>query len=475
MNNLTMKQVNDESSKELFKVVSLFAGGGGSSTGYRLAGGKVLAINEFVTAAQETYADNYGDTHIFKGDIRDLTAKNILDKIGMKKGELDILDGSPPCSGFSAIGLREEGWGKVKKYSDTEQVSDDLFFEFARILDGVQPKVFVCENVKGITQGASKKLLGDEQYGLFGEHENTIIHTLAKCGYNVRYKVLNAKDFSVPQSRERTIFIGVRKDIDANPTFPLPSKQIVGIGQVIPDIDYISCGAGFGESKNRVITPEKPCYTILEDGVGANRRYRVARKGMNLESIPEKHRKLYYSMENFDGVNYIKDEEYQNDSRLTIQELKLICGFPTDYILTGSYSKQWERLGRAVPPIMMCEIAKHIYQNILKKVKVRECKYCNNEATMAGYRGNNGNVSKEIVCGFCNSLETETLNLKSIPYWMKEGEDYWGISEIDSDCPIITKGIWSKESASIGNKDIFKELDNAKKYLNNIGKKIIHE
>ena len=367
MSELTMKQVREESSKELFTVVSTFAGGGGSSTGYRLAGGNVLAINEFVTAAQETYADNYPDTYIFKEDIRELTGEMILKKIGMEKGELDILDGSPPCSSFSVIGAGEKGWEKVKKYSDTEQRTDDLFFEFARILGEVQPKVFVCENVKGITQGASKKLLGSDQYGLFGEHEDTIIHTLAKCGYNVRYKILNAKHFSVPQSRERTIFIGVRKDLGITPTFPFPSRQLIGIGKVIPSIDYISCGAGFGEDENRLVTPEKPCYTILEDGIGVRRRYRVARKGMNLESIPEKHRELYYSMEEFANVDYIEDKDYQDNSRLTIKELKLICGFPTDYILKGSYSKQWERLGRAVPPLMMYEIAKHIYQKVLIK------------------------------------------------------------------------------------------------------------
>ena len=146
-----MNFVREQSSKELFKVISLFAGGGGSSTGYRLAGGKVLAINEFVPAAQESYAKNYPDTYIFKQDIRELTGDIILEQLGLKKGELDILDGSPPCSSFSTAGLRQKGWGRVKKYSDLEQRTDDLFFEFARILKELQPKVFVAENVKGLS------------------------------------------------------------------------------------------------------------------------------------------------------------------------------------------------------------------------------------------------------------------------------------------------------------------------------------
>lgn len=88
--------VKKQSEKNLFNVVSLFAGAGGSSTGYRLAGGRVLAINEFVEEAQRVYSINYPDTYIFKQDIRKLTGDMILDKINMMRGELDILDGSPP-------------------------------------------------------------------------------------------------------------------------------------------------------------------------------------------------------------------------------------------------------------------------------------------------------------------------------------------------------------------------------------------
>ena len=182
-----MQFVKEQSEKNLFSVVSMFAGGGGSSTGYRLAGGNVLAINEFVPMAQETYTANYPDTHIFKEDIRKLTGESILNKIGLNKGELDILDGSPPCASFSIAGAKEKMWGKVKKYSDTEQRTDDLFFEFARILNDIQPKVFVCENVAGITSGESANLLGSGQYSFFGGEENTIYHSLVNCGYNVRY------------------------------------------------------------------------------------------------------------------------------------------------------------------------------------------------------------------------------------------------------------------------------------------------
>ena len=100
-----MNYVREQSDKNLFNVVSLFAGGGGSSTGYRLAGAKVLAINEFVESARNTYASNYPDTHIFPQDVRELKGEDILNKLGLKRGELDLLDGSPPCASFSTIGV----------------------------------------------------------------------------------------------------------------------------------------------------------------------------------------------------------------------------------------------------------------------------------------------------------------------------------------------------------------------------------
>jgi len=101
-----LKEVIDNSNKELFTVISTFAGGGGSSTGYRLAGAKILCVNEFVEAAQETYKANYPNTPVLPNDIKELTGEDFLKAAGLKKGELDILDGSPPCSAFSVAGKR---------------------------------------------------------------------------------------------------------------------------------------------------------------------------------------------------------------------------------------------------------------------------------------------------------------------------------------------------------------------------------
>jgi len=380
-----MNFVREQSAKKLFTAVSTFAGGGGSSTGYRLAGGDVLAMSEFIPAAQETYRANYPDTPIFPQDIRELTAEEILNKIGLKKGELDILDGSPPCSSFSIAGKKEEMWGQIKKYSDTEQRTDDLFFEFTRILNGLQPKVFICENVAGLTSGASKDLLGSDQFNMFGGEEDTIYHSLVNCGYNVRYKVINAKNYGVPQNRERTIFIGVRKDLKADITYPKPLNEIVSLGEALNDIECIEATIkAFGEKEPRRVQKNGVCFTVLADGLGVQRRYKVVRHGVNASHKDRNDETKLFAdsskdvsptiLSQYKGLaNGLVEVEFDNSEKalrkLSIPELKVISSFPSDYILTGTYSKQWERIGRAVPPLMMKAIAEHVWETILKPNK----------------------------------------------------------------------------------------------------------
>jgi len=190
--------------------VSTFSGCGGSCLGYRMAGYRVLWANEFIPAAAETYRVNHPETILDTQDIRKVQPGDILDAIGMKAGELDLLDGSPPCASFSTAGRREKHWGKATKYSDTVQRVDDLFFEYVRLLSGLRPKVFVAENVSGLVKGVAK--------GYFLE----ILGKLKACGYRVGCRVLDSQWLGVPQARRRTIFIGVREDVCRDPVFPKP-------------------------------------------------------------------------------------------------------------------------------------------------------------------------------------------------------------------------------------------------------------
>ncbi|MDO8605087.1 MAG: DNA (cytosine-5-)-methyltransferase, partial [Phaeospirillum sp.] len=156
-----------------------------------MAGYRVLWASEFIPAAQETYRANHPGSILDTRDIRKVRPQEILAAIGMKAGEVDLLDGSPPCASFSTAGKREAGWGEVKSYSDVEQRTDDLFFEYARILKGIQPRVFVAENVSGLVKGTAK--------GYFLQ----ILAALKGCGYRVEARLLDAQWLGVPQMRQR--------------------------------------------------------------------------------------------------------------------------------------------------------------------------------------------------------------------------------------------------------------------------------
>ena len=198
-----LSDVKRESAKNKFTVISTFAGGGGSSTGYRLAGGNVLLINEFVEEAIATYRSNFPETKVLVDDIKKYKGEDFLSMSNLQPGELDIFDGSPPCSAFSMAGKREKGWNQTKIYSDgkVQDKIEDLFLEFIRVANVIKPKVIVAENVQGITVGEAIKKL------------NEFINKFEDIGYHTSYEVLSSADFGVAQNRRRTIFVCVRHDV----------------------------------------------------------------------------------------------------------------------------------------------------------------------------------------------------------------------------------------------------------------------
>jgi DNA (cytosine-5)-methyltransferase 1 len=310
-----------------FNAISTFSGGGGSSTGYRMAGFKVLWANEFIDAARDTYRANMAPHTILDGrDIRQVSASEILTAIKMKPGDLDLFDGSPPCSSFSTAGKRQAGWGQVKKYSDKAQRTDDLFFEFIRLLRDLKPKTFVAENVSGLVKGAAK--------GYFIE----IMRELKASGYRVSCKVLDAQWLGVPQARQRTIFVGVREDLGLDPVHPRPLSYQYSVRDVHPHLIEEKRGG----TKDNWQSTIRPASSIVASGGTVSPT-------------------AYLS----GGSFYRTATETR---RLTIEELKPLCGFPDDYILNGSYAQQWERCGRSVPPVMMSHIAAAVRDNILKKL-----------------------------------------------------------------------------------------------------------
>ena len=345
-----------------YNVVSTFSGGGGSCLGYRMAGYHVLYANEFVEEAQKTYKANHPNSFLDTRDIRNVTGEDILKKINLKKGELDLFDGSPPCCAFSTAGKREDGWGKQRNYSDGKvQRVDDLFFEYARLINEIQPKVFVAENVSGLVKGTAK--------GYF----KNILNALKQCGYEVKAALLNAKWLGVPQSRERIIFVGVRNDLcskyNIHPVHPKPFNY------------YYTLSDAF---ENVINTEEE-----LRHNFDAINKYRI---GEVLKKLPKNPKKPITGASVINGSYFNLRRESMfapcgticqmngsdsasgnchplYDRKFTIPELKRITSIPDDFILTGDFSQKWERLGRMVPPVMMKNVAKTIEEEILCKIK----------------------------------------------------------------------------------------------------------
>ena len=369
-----------------FNVVSTFSGTGGSCLGYRMAGYRVLWANEFIPAAQESYKANHPNSILDTRDIRTVQPEDILRAIGLGVGEIDIFDGSPPCAAFSTAGKRESGWGKVKKYSDTTQRVDDLFFEYTRLIKGTQPKVFVAENVSGLIKGTAK--------GYFIE----ILKTLKDCGYNVKCKVLDAQWLGVPQMRQRTIFVGVRSDLGLEPAHPKPLPYRYSVRDALPWVTKVKIGGqpfDYRDANDRVSpTVMQSDASRSESAYLSGGGWIEAESWLNPDtltaklwdatesgslsnacmSLTGKESFITHSKAGIDkpapcvtqGVQQLYHPTEKR--RFSIAELKRICGFPDDFILTGNYVQQWERLGRAVPPVMMSHIAKTIQIEILEKL-----------------------------------------------------------------------------------------------------------
>ena len=198
----SLDDVRKSAEQKLFTVVSTFSGGGGSSTGYKMAGGDVKCVVEFQKIGIQTYLANYPNTKFFCKDIRKVTGEQILKRIKMEPGELDIFDGSPPCPPFSMSGSKRAGWNKTKKVYGFQQSNiEDLSFDVARLVGEVKPKVFICENVKGMTMEYAH------------DHFQTIMDAFSEHNYEVGWRVLNSKNYGVPQGRERVFIVGIRDDV----------------------------------------------------------------------------------------------------------------------------------------------------------------------------------------------------------------------------------------------------------------------
>lgn len=329
-------------------LVSTFTGAGGACLGYRWAGFRPLVASEFVEAARATYRANFPTTPIDPRDIRDIDGGDLLAEIGLAVGELSLLEGSPPCASFSLSGSREKAWGKEKKYSDTSQRTDDLFYEFARLVADIQPRVFVAENVSGLVRGTAK--------GYFKK----IHEALADCGYRVQARLLNAEWLGVPQRRGRLFIQGVRVDLNGEPAWPSPHPRRISMREAL------------GPDPLPTLDPETGTSIVLTQKVAVAREAQLLRRGEQSQKYfnlirPDERQPCPTILANggvHDSGNMASAAVFHPSGtrQFTLGELRALCGFPADFILTGNYRSRWERLGRAVPPPMTEAIGRAIIE-----------------------------------------------------------------------------------------------------------------
>jgi len=319
-------------------VISTFAGCGGSSLGYRQAGYRELLAVECDNHAVACLRANWPRMPIYHGDIANLSIEQTLELAKIQPKELDVLDGSPPCQGFSTAGNRE--------VADTR---NSLFGQYARLLAGLKPKVFVAENVVGMIKGPMR--------GIFCE----ILDMLRGCGYRVRAEILNAMYYATPQSRQRIIIIGTRKDTRRVPSFPCPQTQPISVSRALREVTIDET-----ERQMLLVAGQRYASFVNWHDLPRGKNYRSAGLGSSFSAIRVHPNKPCVTVCKKDGTISANGLMHWNERRrFTIAEYRCICGFPNDYRFVGTWKEIVSRMGNCVPPPLMRAIAEHIRDTIL--------------------------------------------------------------------------------------------------------------
>jgi len=338
--------------KDKGKVFSCFACGGGSTMGYKLAGFDVIGCNEIDPKMLDAYIANHNPKYSYLEPIQTFKDRDDLPE---ELYNLDILDGSPPCSSFSMAGNRDDDWGKEKKFREgqAEQVLDTLFFDFIDLAKKLQPKVVVAENVKGMLIGEAKSYV----LKVYEEFE--------KAGYYVRHWLLNAAEMGVPQRRERVFFLCIRKDI-ADPfleqfdMFTVTPKIDLTFNE--PMIPYKEIESPYIGNANGKHIPEgvKKYWEMIEPGQSCAEAHEKGHMFQEFKLHPDRVLPTIRAGSN----SYY---HYINDRKLYDDEIMLAGSYPLDYEFVNN--QPIYMVGMSVPPVMTAQIASRIYDQWLSKME----------------------------------------------------------------------------------------------------------
>lgn len=342
--------------KDKGTVFSCFSCGGGSTMGYKLAGFDVLGCNEIDKEMIKSYRLNHRPKFSYMMPIQKFKIKQDIPE---ELFNLDILDGSPPCSSFSMSGDRDKQWGneKIFREGQKKQVLDTLFFDFIELADRLRPKVVIAENVKGMLMGNARPYI-------------TKIHKMFdEAGYYSQHFLLDASFMGVPQKRERVFFICLRKDLAS----PFMKTIDMFNNQPYINMEFNEKPILFGKIRSEIGKD----YSNTERGLLIKHRIksdksindinkRINNKTSGFNSIIVHDEQVMptitageKSWRYFDGMA-CSDEDYKN------------CGsYPQDYYFCGANKNDGivkYLIGMSVPPVMVAQIAKRVYDEWLSKL-----------------------------------------------------------------------------------------------------------
>lgn len=328
--------------------IDLFSGAGGMSLGFEQAGFKHVFSVDVEPKFCETYHANFPNHQLIQKDISKLSNEEILSLV--ENREIDVIIGGPPCQGFSMAGIIG------RKFIDDPR--NQLFREFARVVNVVQPKYFVMENVARLFTYNK------------GEVRKEIIEVFSQMNYHVDCKVVNTADFGVPQVRNRVLFIGNR--ISNQVLFPKKTIQkAVSIKEAIDKLPKLNSGE----------SSKIPNHVAMNHSEQMLEKMKYVSDGGNRLEIPESLRPKSGDVRKY--IRYKSNEpavcvtgdmrkifHYNQNRALTVRELATLQTFPIDFVFKGSTISQQQQVGNSVPPLLAKEIALSIKEMIKNDLQI---------------------------------------------------------------------------------------------------------
>jgi DNA (cytosine-5)-methyltransferase 1 len=315
-------------------VLSLFAGCGGSSLGYSMAGYREVLAVEWNAEAAATFRRTFPAVPLYEGDITALAVDDALARANLAPGALDVLDGSPPCQGFSTSGKRL-----------LHDPRNGLFREYVRLLDGLRPRAFVMENVGGLVLGKMRLVFVE------------ILRALRACGYRVTARRMNVMYFGVPQSRERMIFVGVRDDLAVVPSVPRAQSYPPTVRQAL-------AGVALDEGERAWLLAAGQKYAAYAHWA----RIPVGRRLCDVPGFTAGFNARKYHpdrpaptiVRNDGNLTMHGALHWAEQRRFTVAEFKRLASFPDQFKFAGDWGAAVHQIGNAVPPLFMRAIAVHL-------------------------------------------------------------------------------------------------------------------